>query len=96
MIKAMYDLKNKGLTELEKFIKEKKIKKVAKVAKVAKRIGLFAFSFILSCFIGNIFFSDFIKENGFWGYLIVYVGLLLVFFALAVIFEIFRTLFLLD
>lgn len=93
MIKAMYDLKNKGLTELEKFIKEKKIKKVAKVA---KRIGLFAFSFILSCFIGNIFFSDFIKENGFWGYLIVYVGLLLVFFALAVIFEIFRTLFLLD
>lgn len=88
----MNGLKNKDLTEfdkeLEKLIKEDRINKIKGVAKM---VGLFVFGFILSYFIGNTFFSDFIKETGFWGYLFVYVGLAFAVLTLEVFIEIIRT-----
>lgn len=92
MVKIMFGLKNKDLTELQKeFIKAKKDrmkKHVKTVAKVVIKILLFALGTILSYLIGNYFFTDFVNKMGFWGYLCVFLCLLSAFFVLDAIYAI--------
>lgn len=90
MVKTMFGLKNKDLTELQKeFIRAKqyKMKKHVKtVAKVVIKIALFALGTILSYLIGNYFFTDFVNKMGFWGYLCIFLCLLSAFWVLEAIF----------
>ena len=90
MVKTMFGLKNKDLTELQKeYIKAKKGRMkehVKTVTKVVIKIALFALGTILSYLIGDYFFTDFVNKMGFWGYLCIFLCLLSAFWVLEAFF----------
>lgn len=90
MVKTMFGLKNKDLTELQKeYIKAKKDRMkehVKTVTKVVIKIALFALGTILSYLIGDYIFTDFVNKMGFWGYLCIFLCLLSAFWVLEAFF----------
>lgn len=82
----MYGLKNKDLTELQKeFIENKNNKRksrLKKMVKVLAWLGIITIGFVLSYFIGNMFFLSFCKEAGWIGYLVIFVALSLLIYLL--------------